>query len=110
MLVIREAQMDGFGQAARSRFEQGMVELFLSNYPRECDQAGGKTQIGHLVRHGVKAAADRGFTSKRQVSAYLCLMFILGVDFASDPQLPWVADLLDVNAIADPPMSGILMI
>ncbi|MCY2987100.1 MAG: hypothetical protein NTY19_04430 [Planctomycetota bacterium] len=102
MLVIRHAQMTVFGREAQARFEEGLVELFLRHYPRECRQAGGQAQIRQLVRQGVHAAAVRGYSTKRQVSVYVSLTFILGADFVHDPQLPWVADCLSEDAIADP--------
>jgi hypothetical protein len=48
------------------------------------------------------AAGARGLYSKREVSLYVTLMMILGIGFADDPQLPWVADLLDETVIAHP--------
>ncbi|MYN10902.1 hypothetical protein [Pseudoduganella aquatica] len=102
MLVIRNTQLEAFGPLLRQRFEHELAARLVASYPRECRQAGGADQILLLVRQGVQAAAAQGYTSKRQAGIYVALTFILGVDFASDPQLPWVADYLDEQAIADP--------
>ena len=104
MLVIRNTQLKAFGPLLRQRFEHELAARLVASYPRECRQAGGADQVLLLARQGVQAAAARGYTSKRQAGIYVALSFILGVDFASDPQLPWVADYLDEQAIADPTM------
>jgi hypothetical protein len=104
MFVINNQQMKIFGGEVQTRFANDLQQLLLTNYPRECRQAGGKQQIGILVNQGINAALALGYTSKQQVSIYIMLMFILGIDFSRDPQLPWVADLLAVGGIADPTM------
>ncbi len=102
MLVIRERQLSVLGEGASARFEAQMVQTFLQAYPRECRQAGGSQVIAHWVHAGLQAAIAAGYRSQFEASRWLALMLILGVDFATDPQLPWVRKYLDSRRIKDP--------
>lgn len=102
MLVVRADQMKVFELEAGARFERKMVDLLLSHYPRECRQAGGHDQVAAAVHMGIQAGRLGGYTTEGQLSKYLLLTAILGVDFFRDPQLPWVADCLDETAMPDP--------
>jgi hypothetical protein len=99
MLVIRNQQLDAFRPLLRQRFEDALTDIVAASYP-----GVPRAQVGQLVALGVQEAAARSYVTKRQVSVYVSLMLMLGVDFASDPQLPWVAAYLDERAIADPTM------
>jgi hypothetical protein len=95
MLVIRDAQMKVLGDDARARFEAQLRDVFLAVYPRECRQAGGPTAVLDWVRHGLQAAQAAGHDSGQEGSRWVALTMMLGVDFAVDPQLPWVREALD---------------
>lgn len=101
MLVIRDSQLNAFSTTLRQRFESELTATLAANYPRECRQAGGVAQLAQLVQLGVRQARGKGCSTRRETSLYVSLMFILGVDFAADPQLPWVADHLGEHGIAD---------
>ena len=102
MLVIRKAQIQALGKHVQADFQERVVRLLAENYPRECRQAGGRPQIDMFVQLGVEKAAARGFRNHREVVLFVTLMMILGLGFEHDPQLPWVADLLDEAVISDP--------
>jgi hypothetical protein len=102
MLVIRHAQMRALGEQGRAAFEEQLCDVFAGAYPRECRQAGGRAAMLAWVRLGVDAAAAAGYGSRYQTGRWLALMLILGVDFATDPQLPWVQAHLDAAREADP--------
>lgn len=104
MLVIRDTQVDTFRGMLRQRFEDELTSVVMATYPGACRQAGGREQVGMLVRRGVAEAASKAYSSRRQASVYVSLMLMLGTDFADDPQLPWVADYLGAQSIADPTM------
>jgi hypothetical protein len=100
-LVIRNEQMRALGAALQSRFEAQLAAVFLRNYPRECHQAGGEAAVLRWVRSGLLRAGAAGFRSRFESGRWLSLMFILGADFARDPQLPWVRALLDDTTLTD---------
>ncbi len=102
MLVIRHAQMKALGDHAREAFAARMCDLFMRAYPRECRQAGGRPAMLNWVRIGLESAAASGYQTEYEAGRWLALMMMLGVDFASDPQLPWVRDCLDPARIPDP--------
>lgn len=102
MLVIRQAQIQVLGKRTQADFQERVIDMLAENYPRECRQAGGRLQMNIFVQQGIEKAAARGFLSQREVILFVTLMMILGAGFENDPQLPWVADLLDEAVIADP--------
>lgn len=101
MLVIRQAQMKALGADLQRRFEAELCGVFIRAYPRECRQAGGPAAMLRWVETGVRMARSRGFTARREVALWLVLMMTLGVDFAVDPQLPWVRGFLDAASGED---------
>jgi hypothetical protein len=102
MLQIREAQMAALACDVQERFEGEMCVLFVRAYPRECQQAGGPESMLRWVRTGTRMAQTNGFNGRREIAIWLSLMLILGADFAIDPQLPWVRELLDPDSDPDP--------
>ncbi len=97
MLVIREAQLKALGADERARFEAKLRDVFLAVYPRECRQAGGAAAVLAWVRHGLRASDAAGYRSGYEGARWVALTMMLGVDFAIDPQLPWVRDELDAS-------------
>jgi hypothetical protein len=95
MLLIRQPQLVALGQHVRAGFEEKLCACFVQAYPRECRQAGGPAAMLRWVRAGVGAAVAAGYTSQHACGRWLLLMMMLGIDFASDPQLPWMAKWLD---------------
>ncbi len=102
MWVIREAQMKVLGNNVQERFEAELCDVFMRAYPRECRQAGGGAAMLRWVNSGARAALANGFTSRREIAVWLSLAMILGVDFAIDPQLPWVREFLNSVAESEP--------
>ncbi len=94
MLLIRREQMDVFSAQSRLLFERRLTSHFVATYPRETSQAGGPAQIRRVVEEGVKRAASFGFEAADELTLFVALLFMLGCDFDSDPQLPWVRALL----------------
>lgn len=102
MLLIRDEQMTALAAGMQTRFAAQLADLFMQTYPRECQQAGGLVAVVPWVQSGLRAAAAAGYGSRYQSSRWVALTLILGVDFAVDPQLPWVQEGLDERAIPDP--------
>jgi hypothetical protein len=102
MLLIREDQLEMFRRRARARFDAELARHFLATYPYECREAGGEAAVLELVRRGVDRAAEHGYTTQNQAGLYIGLTFMLGVDFDSDPQIPWAGRGLDDESVEDP--------
>lgn len=91
ILVIRNQQMEVFRRHASASLQDELARLLVKHYPSDCRLAGGEPQIRQLVAAGVAEAKKRGYAGKRDISLWVHLSFMLGVDFDRDPQLPWVA-------------------
>lgn len=94
--------MHVFDVDSRTRFEQDIVRHFLKTYPRECRQAGGPEPVAKLVTAAIERGVGFGFTAKDQVSLFVALRFILGIDLDRDPQIPWVSQMLNGRKIRNP--------
>jgi hypothetical protein len=94
MLLIRQTQLAALGQHVRTEFEEKLCACFVQAYPRECRQAGGPSVMLRWVRVGVNAAVAAGYTSQQACGRWLMLTMMLGIDFISDPQLPWLTNCL----------------
>jgi hypothetical protein len=102
MLVIRQVQLDELGLQARADFEERLTTCFAHAYPRECRQAGGPAALQRWVNSGVGAALAARYRSQHACGRWMLLAMMLGFDFASDPQLPWVQDCLARERDSDP--------
>jgi len=93
MLVIRDQQMQVFKDNAKKQFEAETIRHISRFAPKQYEILGEKT-IGQIVRKGVERAEKHGFTNRGPVRFFVELMFMLGSDFDTDPQYPWVAEIL----------------
>jgi len=93
MLVIRQEQMEVFRAAALHRFEDDMA-AHLAEYSRPLFEAVGEGPLRKAVRLGMERATNYGFTTRGPVRLYLELMLLLGSHFDTDPQYPWVTEIL----------------
>ena len=101
MLTIRDAQRQVFRREAAARFERRLADHFQRFFPRQCDFLGREQVLAAM--HACRGRSEaRGFRAQREIGLYVSLMFLLGADFESDPQLPWVAALLAAPAPAQP--------
>ncbi len=101
MLAIRPDQMELFRKEAQARQELKLARHFMQYYPRECRDAGGEPGVLKVVRLGMDKASDHGYATLKQAGFTVGLVFMLGVDFDTDPQIPWAARKLDDAAVAD---------
>jgi hypothetical protein len=100
MLKVRREQMDAFETSARRRFEDEMVEHMNAFAPRLC-KAAGEAGTRSAIRLGWDRAHRYGFTGRAPITVYLELMFALGSDFDTDPQLYWSAETLTDSSLSD---------
>lgn len=93
MLVMRPEQMAVFRRAALGSFEDDMVR-HLAEFSPPLFQAVGEGQLHKATRLGIERAASYGFTYRGPVRLYLELMLLFGSHFDTDPQYPWVGEIL----------------
>ncbi len=99
---LRQTPVEGFRQSGGSDFATYMRTRLQMLYPEKC--AGlGEEGVRALIRQGVEFARSHRLTTERGVVTSTVLMFFLGSGFASDPQFPWAAAILDDPALTDPP-------
>src|SRR5262245_2740010 len=101
MIAIRPDQIELFRREAQARQELKLVRHFTQYYSRECREAGGEPAVLKVVRLGIDNAQNHGYATLKQAGFYVGLMFMLGVDFDVDPQIPWAAQKLDDVGVAD---------
>lgn len=93
MLVVRAEQMNCFKKAALLSFEEEMLAHF-SNFAPQMIKSIGIEQTRKIIRLGMDQAAKYGFTYRGPVRFYLEMMLLFGSAFDTDPQYPWVAEIL----------------
>lgn len=93
MLVIRQAQMDVFKEAALASFENEMVAHSQEFSPKLC-KVIGEERVRLVVRNGITRAGGYGFTNRGPIRLYIEMMFLFGSGFDSDPQYPWAGSIL----------------
>lgn len=101
MLIIRNEQMEAFEQAAFENFQRGMVKHVREHFPKHVEVFGEET-ILNVIRHGCDRAKEYEFTTEHEVCLFIDLMIMLGSGFDTDPQLPWTAEILGDESIAEP--------
>ena len=97
MLTIRNEQMAVFRAYATQNFADQMVVHLRKCFPHDCEMLG-EAQVRRVIDLGIKRARANEFHSTREVCRYISLMIILGSYFDEDPQLPWVAQILQQPA------------
>ena len=102
MLIIREAQLKTFEEAALAQFEERMAGYLDESFPRE-SVLQDPVRKRAIITFGRERAGRYGITSERDIFFFLTLMFMLGSWFDEDPQLPWCATRLADQSILYPP-------
>ncbi len=94
MLTIRQDQVETFRQYHLQKFEDEMVEHLKGFAPRHWKAIGEQTGR-EVIQLGIQQGEKYGFTNRGPVRFYIELMFMFGSYFDTDPQLPWVAEVLN---------------
>lgn len=100
MLVIRGEQTEAFRQAARRNFEDLMADHLRAFAPVQ-SKILGDAQVRKVIRLGIERAGAHSLSGRGPVRLYLELMFMLGSDFDTDPQLPWAREVLSDEAVPE---------
>lgn len=88
-LRIRSEQLQALEPASREQFVRRAV-AHLEEFFGEQLELLGPAHTRTLVEYGMKRCDRRGIESERDVLLWLTLMVVLGSDFDTDPQYPWV--------------------
>ena len=97
-MVIRETQMNAFGEMMRTRFEGEMVEYLRENFPAQTRDLTD-TQCRALVRHAVTKSSLYGIELEDDIARYLDYVVLYGRDFDTDPAFAWTARILQAEGI-----------
>ena len=100
MLVIRKSQIDSLTHASLQQFEDEMVG-YLKEFAPRLSEVLNERGVRRVILLGVERAEGYGFTNRGPCRFYLELMFTLGSQFDTDPQLPWAQDVLTDKKITD---------
>lgn len=101
MLIIRDDQMETLRKGMRDNYEDRLVDHLNKFFPDQCQKLGDK-ETRKAIRHGMNRAKSYGIVSQRDVSKYLNIMFIFGLDFDKDPRYPWAAKIFKKAPALDP--------
>jgi hypothetical protein len=94
MLVIRKEQMEVFEAYTLRNFETEMVKHIQKFAPQQSEIIG-EPGVRKVVKLGMERAGQYYFTNRGPICSYLELMVMFGSDFDTDPQYPWLAEILN---------------
>ena len=97
MLVIRAEQLRVLGELVRSQFVARLAVYVRQQRPDACARLSDG-DLEALVTQGVERAASYGFTAESDASRFVLTLFILGMDFQSDPRHAWARSILDPHS------------
>jgi hypothetical protein len=80
------------------RFEHRLLAHIEEYFPTHWRVIGAK-QMAEVVRFGVRRAQELGYRTERDGYLFHSLMLYLGSHFDTDPQYPWLANVLTNEAI-----------
>ncbi len=98
-MIIRKTQIEAL--------EEASVNNFVGEMARHCEEFSphltktlNNEQLNEAVRHGIEKAEEYGFTQRGPVRFFIDLMIVFGSDFDTDPQYPWIAEILNPGSDA----------
>ena len=93
-MIIRKKQIEALEEAA--------VDNFVSEMAKHCEDFSPQLtktlkdeQLKDAVRFGIGKAEKYGFTQRGPVRFFIDLMIVFGSGFDTDPQYPWIAEILN---------------
>lgn len=100
-MKIRNEQMDVLNAHMRPTLVDPLVGHMREHFPEHCETLGD-ARLRQTVELGLERASQYGLLAEREVFLYVSLMFVLGRDFDTDPQLPWSKRILNDPELDDP--------
>lgn len=98
-MLIRRRQIDAFDRVPAG-FEFELADHIAHSTPWHAQELG-EAGTRHVARLGLERASRYGFTQRATVRLFVEMMFMLGSDFDTDPQFPWLRRLLVDAAVQD---------
>ncbi len=100
---LERASQQSYKKLTVSRGDLGadIVALLKMIYSQKCMYVGESVLLS-LIQHGKELTKQYSISSEAGVIIFVWCMFILGHGFHSDPQFPWVEELLKDQNITDP--------
>lgn len=92
-MIIRQASLDAFKQVAIMSFEDEMIDHCKGLSPTIC-RSLGREPLRLAIRSVMQEAKTRGFVRRGSVQFYLDCALLFGSGFATDPQYPWITEIL----------------
>jgi hypothetical protein len=99
LLIIRQEQIKVFEESGWKLFEDELLDHFKV-FAQKLFEMRGEQIFRQVIRLGIERAKSYGLTLRGPIRFYIELMFSLGCDFDSDPQLPWVSGILNAEKYA----------
>lgn len=93
-------QMDAFKAVRIEQFIDSVVPHLRECFPEACDELG-EQDTRALVRYGTDLAESYGIDREVCVCEFIDLMFVFGVEFDRDPELPWASEILQDETIQE---------
>lgn len=93
MLVITKNQFENFRAEAMRSFEAEMSDHLRQFSPPLCKTLG-EEQLLTAVKYGIARAKKYGFDMRGPVRLWLENALVFGSAFDTDPQYPWVAEIV----------------
>ncbi len=93
MLVIRQEQERILAQYAAERFVEQACGHLHKCWPEQCE-ARGEEAVRTSVQMALKRAKRYGITTQRGIIRFLDVMYLLGDNFDTNPELAWATGIL----------------
>ena len=100
LVIIRREQMDAFEAVKLPDFENFMVTHLMDFTPLHSKTIGTEG-IRAIIRSGVERSKAYGLNKKGPVRLFIEMVFLMGVDFDTDPQFPWIRTALEDHQAGD---------
>jgi hypothetical protein len=97
-LRISSQQMDAFKADAIERYIDSVIPHLQECFPEACEELGEQDTL-EMVRYGIDLADSYGIDREVCVCEFIDLMFLFGVEFDRDPDLPWASEILQDESI-----------
>lgn len=101
MLTVRLAQLHALEALANDAYERRLGRHAQQFFPERVASMT-EPELHAYVRGAVAAARGHGLVSERDICKYLNLALSFGLDFDTDPALPWARAILTAEHIAGP--------
>ncbi|MDI1437314.1 hypothetical protein [Polyangium sorediatum] len=92
-MIIRQASLDAFQKSAMKSFEDEMIEHCKVFSPNLCKTLTPE-QLRQAIGAAIEMASRYGLTRRGPVHFYIDCMLLFGSSFPTDPQYPWMAEIL----------------